>query len=66
MHKCHPMYYDLDDDRKQFCFFKAFDQTENTFEGLHVPTNCFLDYIMKDTKIVFEVVHLLQLEICQS
>ena len=60
MHKCHPMYYDLDDDRKQFCFFKAFDQTENTFEGLQVPTNYFLDYIMKDTKIVFEVVHLLR------
>jgi hypothetical protein len=24
-------------------FVKAFDQTENTFEGLHVPTNCFLE-----------------------
>ena len=33
------------DNRKQFCFFKAFDQTENTFGGLHVPINCFLDYI---------------------
>ena len=38
----------LDDNRKQFCFFKALDQTENTFGGLHVPTNCFLDYIIKD------------------
>jgi hypothetical protein len=37
-----------DDNRKQFCFFKAFDQTENTFGGLHVPINCFLNYIMKD------------------
>jgi hypothetical protein len=29
-------------------FLKAFDQTENTFGGLHVPINSFLDYIMKD------------------
>ena len=38
---------DLDDNRELFCFFKAFDQAENTFGGLHAPTNCFLEYIMK-------------------
>ena len=45
---------DLDDNRKLFCFFKAFDQTENTFGGLHAPTNCFLDYIMKLEDVVFK------------
>jgi hypothetical protein len=37
-----------------FCFFKAFDQTENTFGGLHAPTNCFLDYIMELKDVFFK------------
>jgi hypothetical protein len=45
---------ELDDNRKLFCYFKAFDQTENTFEGLHAPTNCFLDYIMKLEDVFFK------------
>jgi hypothetical protein len=45
---------ELDDNRKLFCFFKAFDQTENTFGGLHAPTNCFLDYIMKLEDVFFK------------
>jgi hypothetical protein len=36
------------------------------FQQIAFWTTSSLDYIMKDTKIVFEVVHLLQLEICQS
>jgi hypothetical protein len=45
---------ELDDNRKLFCFFKAFDQTENTFGGLHAPTNCFLDYITKLEDVFFK------------
>jgi hypothetical protein len=45
---------ELDNNRKLFCFFKAFDQTENTFGGLHAPTNCFLDYIMKLEDVFFK------------
>ena len=45
---------DLDDNRKLFCFFKAFDQAETTFGGLHAPTNDFLDYIMKLEDVFFE------------
>ena len=45
---------DLDDNRKRFCFFKAFDQAETTFGGLHAPTNDFLDYIMKLEDVFFE------------
>ena len=37
----------LDDNRKLFCYFKAFDQTQDSFEGLHAPTNCFLDYVIQ-------------------
>ena len=46
--------YDLDDNRKLLCFFKAFEQTENTFGGLHAPTNCFLDYVMKMEDVFFK------------
>ena len=45
---------DLDDNRKLLCFFKAFEQTENTFGGLHAPTNCFLDYVMKLEDVFFK------------
>ena len=44
---------DLDDKRKLFCFFQAFDQAETTFGGLHAPTNYFLDYIMKLEDVFF-------------
>ena len=35
----------LDDDRKQFCFFKAYK--EPNFGGLNVPSTCYLEYIIK-------------------
>ena len=37
----------LDDNRKLFCYFKAFDQTQDSFGGLHAPTHCFLDYVIQ-------------------
>jgi hypothetical protein len=37
----------LDDNRKLFCYFKAYDDTADTFGGLHAPTNCFLEYIIQ-------------------
>ena len=36
---------DLDDNRKQFCFFKAYK--EPRFSGLNVPSSCYLEYIIK-------------------
>ena len=35
----------LDDDRKQFCFFKAYK--EPNFGGLNVPSTFYLEYIIK-------------------
>ena len=35
----------LDDNRKQFCFFKAYK--EPNFGGLNVPSSCYLEYIIK-------------------
>ena len=37
----------LDDNRKLFCYFKAFDQGRDSFGGLHAPINCFLDYVIQ-------------------
>ena len=35
----------LDDNRKQFCFFKAYK--ESNFGGLNIPSTCYLEYITK-------------------
>ena len=35
----------LDDSRKLFCHFKAYQQKASDFGGLHAPTNCYLNYI---------------------
>ena len=37
----------LDDNRKLFCFLKAYDTDKSTFGGLHVPSMSFLDFVTK-------------------
>ena len=37
----------LDDNRKLFCFLKAYDTNKSTFGGLHVPSMSFLDFVTK-------------------
>lgn len=38
---------ELVDKRKLLCYFKAFDEGESSFGGLHAPTSGYLDYVIK-------------------
>ena len=37
----------LDDNRKMFCFFKAYDADKTVFGGLHAPSISFLDFVTR-------------------